>query len=186
MEQVVAGRQLYAMPNLITLSRVGVGVLVPFVWYWSPSLVVALVLWAGISDFLDGWTARQWNSRTPLGVVGDPLADKLFVAPVLCIVAIAYGGVVLWALCILTVLYDIDNTYRRRIEIIAAFQGRYAAQSRPVTWLSKGKTAVLFGFLFLVTLAPWFPQLDVHTIALVPLCLVGLSWWQSRKSTFFP
>jgi len=183
MEHSLRGGQYFATPNLITGSRVLAGCLIPLVWYPLPELVLVLVVWAGLSDGLDGWWARRYGVRTPLGVVFDPLADKLFVAPVLFMLAATEGGVILWALFLVNLLYDIDNTARRWPEITAACTGQYARERKPVTWLSKGKTCALFLFLALAAAQPWFPALPVSLVALAPLALVVVSWGQSRHTT---
>lgn len=183
MEQTLHRGQFFATPNLITGSRVLAGCLVPLFWYSLPQLVPVLILWAGFSDWLDGWWARRFASHTPLGIVFDPLADKLFVTPVLVMLAVSYGGVMLYTLLLFNLAYDIDNTYRRRREIEAAVAGRYARERKPVTWLSKGKTAVLFLFLALAAVAPWVPELPLSFGATAPLALVVASWWQSRRTT---
>lgn len=35
-----------------------------------------LFAYAGITDLVDGWIARRWNSKTVVGTVIDPMADK--------------------------------------------------------------------------------------------------------------
>lgn len=40
---------------------------------------LALFLIAGFTDWLDGFLARRWNQRTPLGALLDPIADKILV-----------------------------------------------------------------------------------------------------------
>jgi CDP-diacylglycerol--glycerol-3-phosphate 3-phosphatidyltransferase/cardiolipin synthase len=42
-------------------------------------LVMAL---AGITDVVDGWWARRFGQVTPIGMVIDPITDKIFVASV--------------------------------------------------------------------------------------------------------
>lgn len=39
--------------------------------------MIAVVLFAGLTDFLDGYIARKSNQRTRLGATLDPLADKV-------------------------------------------------------------------------------------------------------------
>ena len=40
---------------------------------------LAVFLIAGFTDWLDGYLARRWNQRTPLGALLDPIADKILV-----------------------------------------------------------------------------------------------------------
>lgn len=42
--------------------------------YYFTSLVFVI---ASITDFFDGYIAREWNQETKLGVIIDPLADKM-------------------------------------------------------------------------------------------------------------
>lgn len=42
-------------------------------------IAVAIFAIAALSDALDGWIARRFNQRSRLGVILDPLADKLLV-----------------------------------------------------------------------------------------------------------
>ena len=52
----------------------------PFVGYFilqdNHAWAVGLFAYAGITDALDGWIARRWNSKTVVGTVIDPMADK--------------------------------------------------------------------------------------------------------------
>ena len=43
---------------------------------WQRWAAVAVFLVASITDGLDGWVARRWGQRSPLGAVLDPIADK--------------------------------------------------------------------------------------------------------------
>jgi len=38
-----------------------------------------MILWALLSEFLDGFLARKWNAITQLGQLLDPIGDKLFI-----------------------------------------------------------------------------------------------------------
>jgi cardiolipin synthase len=68
---------IYTIPNLLTASRL---IAAPFIGYcvlhdyhaWAAGLFA----YAGITDLLDGWIARKWNSKTVVGTVIDPMADK--------------------------------------------------------------------------------------------------------------
>ena len=70
--------QIFTLANQFTILRLA---LVPFFvlavldarYGWALALLVA----AGLSDFLDGLLARWLKQRTPLGSYLDPIADKL-------------------------------------------------------------------------------------------------------------
>lgn len=78
------------LPNYLTLSRIAVIPL--FIWFLSPKFVwfnrpgerellaITLFIFASITDGVDGWLARKRNQVTTLGMLLDPLADKLMVA----------------------------------------------------------------------------------------------------------
>ena len=55
---------LRALPNVLTVLRIGMALAFPFV---ATSWRLALALAAGISDALDGWLARRFNAQTKLG-----------------------------------------------------------------------------------------------------------------------
>ena len=46
-----------------------------------PAKAAALVgfLFAGLTDWLDGWLARRWRQVSPFGALLDPIADKVLV-----------------------------------------------------------------------------------------------------------
>ena len=86
-ETVARGSFLAALPNLLTLLRIGlVPVLVFLLLEPTPAAragAAACFLLACVTDFLDGWLARRHAITTALGQLLDPLADKLIVAAAL-------------------------------------------------------------------------------------------------------
>lgn len=75
------------IPNTLTIIRL---LLIPgYVYYFfSPmenGIRTAIVIFvaAGLTDILDGFIARKYNLVTRLGIVLDPLADKLMLLTVL-------------------------------------------------------------------------------------------------------
>lgn len=70
----------FLIPNLISLSRVAVGIW--FLFFGTIPLTslqfLALVL-ISATDMIDGWIARKLDSASKLGAVIDTVADKLFV-----------------------------------------------------------------------------------------------------------
>jgi cardiolipin synthase (CMP-forming) len=76
-------------PNLVTFSRI---VLIPLligIYYLPLSTetqnlsATALFVFAGITDWLDGWLARRLNQMSAFGAFLDPVADKLIVVAAL-------------------------------------------------------------------------------------------------------
>lgn len=91
--------QITSLPNLMSLSRV---VMIPFVGYFlsrddTTSMLISagLVILAGVSDGLDGYLARRLGKVSRLGVMLDPLADKLFAAG-LVLLLVFYRDLPIW------------------------------------------------------------------------------------------
>ena len=74
-------------PNHLTSLRLAFILLLAVVEIYqiSTRTVFWLVLIAGLSDALDGITARQRHQITPLGTALDPVADKLFTLVILIV-----------------------------------------------------------------------------------------------------
>ena len=73
---------LFNLPNAISMSRVAFAVL--FIWAgWD--LRFALIIIAGITDFLDGWVARLQQISSRWGALIDPLSDRFFVFTAICV-----------------------------------------------------------------------------------------------------
>ena len=82
------------VPNVVTLSRI---ILIPLLigLYYLPeawlseqgrNLAATLVfIFAGITDWLDGYLARRLNQMSAFGAFLDPVADKLIVAGALVV-----------------------------------------------------------------------------------------------------
>jgi CDP-diacylglycerol--glycerol-3-phosphate 3-phosphatidyltransferase len=80
------------VPNLVTLSRI---ILIPLLigLYYLPDewladqgknvAATAVFIFAGITDWLDGYLARRLNQMSAFGAFLDPVADKLIVVAAL-------------------------------------------------------------------------------------------------------
>jgi CDP-diacylglycerol--glycerol-3-phosphate 3-phosphatidyltransferase len=71
---------LFSLPNLLTLSRFGLAVLL-FVGIATERWLGCLVVFAlaSLTDLLDGYLARLLNQASALGRNLDPLADKVLI-----------------------------------------------------------------------------------------------------------
>lgn len=94
------------LPNLISCLRIAlVAPLVALLLqaHFEAALWIAVV--AGASDALDGFLARQFDWRSRLGSLLDPLADKLLL--VAAYFTLAQIGQVSWALASVVVARDV-------------------------------------------------------------------------------
>ena len=102
--------RVLTIPNAISAARLA-GVPV-FLWlvlgprtptadYWA----VALLILAGVSDWLDGKIARALNQGSRLGEVLDPAADRLYIAAT--IIALAVREIIPWWLVAILALREL-------------------------------------------------------------------------------
>lgn len=75
------------IPNILTLSRIFlIPLLVIFLSVRIPYgdyLAGLVFIVAAVTDSLDGYLARKWKQITKLGIILDPLADKLLITAAL-------------------------------------------------------------------------------------------------------
>jgi len=71
----------WTLPNIITLVRISltpVVALLPFIQgYWPKVIAFVVFLIAAFSDLIDGYLARRYGTTSELGILLDPIADKL-------------------------------------------------------------------------------------------------------------
>ena len=73
-------KDILLLPNLITLFRFFTAIYLFF--YYSPEdfkvfILVSIIAIIGLSDSLDGIVARRYNLVSELGVILDPLTDRV-------------------------------------------------------------------------------------------------------------
>jgi len=92
-------KDLFNLPNLVTMIRIGmIPIILTFTYYESRlhSFIAALLFAVtAATDFLDGWIARRQGLVTVIGKFLDPLADKLVVVSTL-IMLVHLGRVAAW------------------------------------------------------------------------------------------
>jgi cardiolipin synthase len=94
------------LPNLITLGRLcAVPGTIWLILQQRLDLAFGLFIVAGISDGIDGWLARVTGTRSALGALLDPVADKALLVSVY--VTLAAIGVLPDWLAILVVFRDL-------------------------------------------------------------------------------
>ncbi len=97
---------MFRLPNLISLARVVAAPVVCWLLYthrYREALAVLLI--AGFSDWLDGFMARRLGMTNQVGVVLDPLADKVLM--VFVFVCLGLLGLLPWWLFVLVIARDL-------------------------------------------------------------------------------
>ncbi len=98
--------QLRTAPNQLTLLRL---LFIPFIvisildqhYGWALGLFVL----AGLSDFLDGILARLLKQKTALGMLLDPIADKLLLSTLFLVLSLEHR--ILWRVTVLVFSRDL-------------------------------------------------------------------------------
>jgi cardiolipin synthase (CMP-forming) len=140
------------LPNALTLFRIGVIPLIAlFMAVGWNALAFLLFIIAILTDLFDGMAARWLRQTSKLGVMLDPIADKVLAACVLLILT-AEGIVQGWHLIPALIILAREVLVSGLREYLAGLQ-----VSLPVTFAAKGKTAVQFGALAALILAPAVP-----------------------------
>ncbi len=159
---------LNIIPNLMTLTRIIASLTVPFLIISDhPSLrLVATLLFAfaAITDWLDGYLARQLNAVSILGRMLDPVADKLLVIGTLMALAVHHDwGVFMYTPALLILLREVTVSGLR--EFIANYN-----LTIHVTFLAKIKTTtqlIAIGFVMSTPLTPAFWHIEEISIVLM-------------------
>jgi cardiolipin synthase (CMP-forming) len=148
-----AERHHFALPNLLTYSRIAAVPLVVACMYaqailqgglWLRLLALAIFIAAAITDFFDGYLARSWGQQSRIGRMLDPIADKLLVASCLLMLA-ADETIKGWSLFAAIIILCREILVSGLREFLAELR-----VSVPVTQLAKWKTTmqlVAIGFL---------------------------------------
>ncbi len=118
---------------------------------WNYYFASLLFVLASITDFFDGFIAREWNQMTMLGAIIDPLADKMLtIAAFLGLMMV--GEASAWAIYIII----IRELFITGIRTVAVSEGLDIKAS----WAGKVKTvAQMFAIGFLLMHWPYADEL---------------------------
>jgi cardiolipin synthase len=151
------------LPNLLSVARLLA--VPPMVWClvagefgWA----LALAVFAGLSDLLDGWLARRFDWQTRWGGILDPLADKLLMFA--GYVTLGWLGELPWWLIALVIARDATIVAGGAI-----YYYRFEKFEAEPTQLSRFNT---FCQVFLM----WFVLLRLAGLPLPPEGQIGLVW----------
>ncbi len=175
--------RLSQIPNAICLLRIAL--IIPIVMALNAGhsrLALALMFLAGVSDGLDGYLAKQFQWRSRVGGILDPLADKLLLVSVF--IALAWVGLAPVWLAAIVIARDIII-----ISGAIAYQVLIGPVEPAPTRISKLNTALQLIFIvFIMCYASfaWPPRISIVVIGagvLFASLVSGLDYvlrWSSR------
>ncbi len=131
-------KDIFLLPNLITLSRFFLAV---YLFYnYQPEnfnvyVLVIIIAVIGISDSIDGVVARKYNLVSKLGIILDPLTDRVVFIVLLFWLSSIIPQNFIYAVLVREVLVLIGSIYvllsGSRIEV--SKKGKYATVSLFIT-----------------------------------------------------
>jgi CDP-diacylglycerol--glycerol-3-phosphate 3-phosphatidyltransferase len=158
---------VWTLPNVLTITRIALApviALLPFIeGYWPKVIAFMAFLAAAASDIADGYFARSRKQVTDLGILLDPIADKLLlfatIVPIYFLTrhsTIQYGipwwgSLPLWVAVLLV----------GREVLMTVF--RFAARRHGVVIPAgrEGKLKVIFQDIFIGATIAWFAWKDL-------------------------
>jgi len=155
---------MMTIPNIITLSRIGLLPVFVVLFYlqpnylegeplaWINNSLVAIYVLISSTDFLDGLLARKLNQISDLGTFLDPVADKLMVCTALILLTDYYHT---WFITIPSIIIISREILVSALREWMAEIGKRANIS--VSWIGKSKTFMqMIAILFLLFHQPLF------------------------------
>ncbi len=158
---------MWTLPNILTVTRIALApviALLPFIeGYWPKVIAFVAFLAAAASDIADGYFARSRKQVSDLGILLDPIADKLLLVatlvpiywitrhPVLLYGIPWWGSLPLWVAVLLV----------GREVLVTVF--RLQANRRGVVLPAgrEGKLKVIFQDIFIGATIAWFAWKDL-------------------------
>lgn len=166
-------REFLKLPNMLTMSRIFAIPFIVFCFYIDSFLAhlsaTVLFVIACLTDFFDGYFARQWKQVSAFGRFLDPVADKILVSSILLMLS---GRGTISGLNLIAAVVILVR------EILVSGLREFMAEMRmiiPVTQYAKWKTAMqMASIACLLTSAmfPDFPELKQIGIVLLWLATV--------------
>ncbi len=155
---------MMTLPNIITLSRIGLMPVFVVLFYlqpnylegepltWINNSLVAIYVLISSTDFLDGLLARKLNQISDLGTFLDPVADKLMVCTSLILLTDYYHT---WFITIPSIIIISREIL---VSALREWMGEIGKKANiSVSWIGKSKTFMqMIAILFLLFHQPLF------------------------------
>lgn len=188
--QFKPAKWLTSLPNRLTLARIAatpvILLLYPLDFFALDVFCALLFIAAAVTDWLDGYLARKYQSVTPLGALLDPIADKLLIAAAL-VVLVASGKIPAF-LAGLMICRDLGVSGLR----LMALEKNLMID---VSEFGKWKTGLQDVGIVCLMINRTVLQLPLRTIGMVSMWVAlvlslysayayGKSFWQNSKDSF--
>lgn len=123
------------IPNAITVLRflLVIPICIYVVSGTHPTLTALLLLAFGLSDWVDGFIARKFSQVSKLGILLDPIADRLGIVAIAVALVVA-GLIPLW---VGLVIFCVD------LLLLGTYFYLRLSQPPASTWLGKIRTALM-------------------------------------------
>jgi CDP-diacylglycerol--glycerol-3-phosphate 3-phosphatidyltransferase len=144
-KKIMVRDYIYTWSNFISFSRILI--VIPIIWlhiendYQANSVIIALILYGGFSDFLDGLVARWRDEVSELGKVLDPIADKVM-AFFLFLYTVFLGWIPVWYFVIgvirdLLIMAGSAHIKRKRGKVaMSIMSGKVSVNIMALYWMS--------------------------------------------------
>lgn len=144
-KKVLVKDEIYTWSNLVSLTRVLV--VIPIIYlhiqndYQVDSIILALIIYGVISDYLDGLVARWRNEISELGKVLDPVADKVM-AFFLFLYTVWLGWIPVWYFVLgvtrdLIIMAGSAHIKKKRGKVaMSTMSGKVSVNAMAVYWIS--------------------------------------------------
>ncbi len=166
------------IPNVLSVSRILL--LIPVITLFESGfflISLAAYILACITDYFDGYLARQNNQTSDIGALLDLLADKLFVSILLIWMTSNFDNTIILISAILIVSREISITYLR---LLIVSKSKHISEVKS-DFLGKYKTAIQMTGLGSILITPITPDfiLDFSLALLIFSALI--SWYSLIK-----
>ena len=144
--------RIWTVPNQITFLRLCIlPFFLIFVSYEKYKWALLILVFAGLSDGIDGLIARTFNQRSALGAYLDPIADKLLLSS--SFVVLAFKRQLAWWLTILVLSRDLLILIVAAVIILSSGYRPF-----PPSIYGKGTTFFQIVLVFAAVLAAAYPE----------------------------
>jgi CDP-diacylglycerol--glycerol-3-phosphate 3-phosphatidyltransferase/cardiolipin synthase len=169
-------RDLLMVPSLLSMLRVPLAALFPFV-LGAPALAFGVLATAGLTDVLDGWYARTRKQTTATGAVADAVTDKVFVATVVVTLIVFHKMSVLQALFL-------GTREMGELPLVVRLALSHEARSKETDRRANvpGKAATILQFVAVTAVLFGAPHLEVYLGAAAGAgVLAAITYWMRER-----